>query len=247
MATRMPLSTHIDWAYAVETLRLVCLLSDRGDDVGICRLQQSVDRCLVTEVHPVACASIAFRYALVCLKVSPVMYTPAILYLVRAWSLYRELSYLPGSDVLSAGSHAHAQLKRVLSILGRSHSQLGEVRKASLSFALGVQFRVELAGTLWLSPHLIFHQLEFAQSLHLQGDHHDAIGIIQDVIASLDDRPIVEGAVNWLHYSSDSGDDDAEDAAMEDHAPSLYSLYRSLPRVDLCPWLLLGRCHVALG
>jgi len=167
--------------------------------------------------------------------------------LLRAWSLYQELSYLPDSDVLSAGSHAHAQLKRVLSILGRSHSQLGGVRKASLSFALGVQFRVELAGTLWLSPRLIFHQLEFAQSLHLQGDHHDAIEIIQDVIASLDDRPTVSGAVNWLYYSSDSGDDDSEDAAIADHAPSLYSLYRSLPRIDLCPWLLLGRCHVALG
>jgi len=167
--------------------------------------------------------------------------------LLRAWSLYQELSYLPDSDVVSAGSHAHAQLKRVLSILGRSHSQLGGVRKASLSFALGVQFRVELAGTLWLSPRLIFHQLEFAQSLHLQGDHHDAIEIIQDVIASLDDRPTVSGAVNWLYYSSDSGDDDSEDAAIADHAPSLYSLYRSLPRIDLCPWLLLGRCHVALG
>jgi len=33
MATRMPLSTHTNWAYAVETLRLVCLLSRRGDEL----------------------------------------------------------------------------------------------------------------------------------------------------------------------------------------------------------------------
>ena len=231
----------------METLRLVCLLSHRGDAIRICRLQQSVDRCLVRAVHPVACASIAFRYALVCLKVSPVMYTPAISYLVRAWSLYRELSYLPDSNVLSAGSHAQVQLKRVLSILGRAYTQLGEVRKASFSFALGVQLRVELVGTLRLSPRHIPHQLEFAQSLHLQGDHHDAVEIIRDVIASLDDCPTVNGAVNWLNYSSDSGDDDGGNAAGEDHAPLLYCLYRSLPRVYLCPRLLLRRCYVALG
>jgi len=241
------MSIHTDWSYAVETLRLVRLLSPRGDAVRNCRLQQSVDQCLVRAVHPVACASFTFRYALVSLMVSPAMYTPAIFYLVRAWSLYRDLSYLPDSDVLSAGSHAQVQLKRVLSILGRSHTHLGEVRKASLSFALEVQLRVQLAGTLWLSPRLIPHQLEFAQSFHLKGDDDDGIDIIQDVIASLDGRPTVEGAVDWLYFSSDSADDNEEDAGGEDHAPALYSLYRSLPRVGLCAWLLLGRCHVALG
>ena len=241
------MSIHTDWSYAVETLRLVRLLSDRGDAVRICRLQQSVDWCLGRAVHPVACASIAFRYALVCLMVSPAMYIPVIFYLVLAWSLYRDLSYVPDSDVLSSCSHAHVQLKRVLIILGRSHACLGEVRKASLSFALGLQLRVQLTDTLWLSPRLIPHQLEFAQSLHLQGDHNDAIDIIQDVIASLDGLPTVEDAVDWLNYSSDSGNDDEEDAGVADHAPSLYSLYMSLTRVRLCPWLLLGQCHVALG
>jgi len=171
--TRM--SIHTDWAYAVETLRLVCLLPHRGDAVGICQLQQSVDQCLGRAVHPVACASIACRHALVCLMVSPVMYTPAILCLVRAWSLYWDLSYLPDSDVLLANSRAQLQLKRVLNILGRAHTQLGEVRKASFSFALGLQLRVQLVSTLCLPPHLIHHQLEFAQSLHLKGDDHDAV------------------------------------------------------------------------
>jgi len=246
-ARRMSLSIHTDWDYAVETLRLVCLLEHHGDAVSICRLQQSVDWCLGRAVHPVACASIAFCCALVCLMVAPVMYTPAILYLVRAWLLYRDLSYLLESDVLSANSRAQQQLKRVLSILGRAHTQLGEARKASLSFALGLQLRVQLVGTLRLPLRLIPHQLHFAQSLHLQGAHHDAMEILRDVIASLDDCPSVNGAVAWMNYSSDSDDGDEGDADGEGHAPSLYCRYRSLLNVYLFPWLLLGRCYVALG
>jgi len=124
-----------------------------------------VDWCLDRAVHPVACTSIAFRYALVCLMTSPIMYTPAILYLVRAWSLYQDLSYLPDSDVLSANSRAQL----LLSILRRAHTQLGEVRKASLRFALGLHLRVQLVCTLRLPPRLIPHQLEFAQRFTFAG------------------------------------------------------------------------------
>ena len=179
--------------------------------------------------------------------VAPVMYTPAILYLVRAWSLYRDLPYIPDSNVLLANSKAQLKLKRVLSILGRAHIQLGEVRKASLRFALGSQLRVHFLSTLRLPLRLIPHQLNFAQSLHLQGNHHDAVEIIRDVIASLDGYPTVDSAVAWMNYSSDSDDEDEVDADGEGHAPSLYCHYRSLPNVYLCPWLLLGQCYVALG
>jgi len=81
----------------------------------------------------------------------------------------------------------------------------------------------------------------------LQGDHHDVVKILWDVIASLDDCPTVDSAVAWMNYSIDSDDEDEGDTDLEGHAPSLYCHYRSLPNVDLCPWLLLGRYYVALG